>query len=96
MKVSDRMEDKTWKPLDLVTGGILTAGIAATLYKLGKRSLHFEPGPARRFSNQELDAMRLNECVALARLPSEMEFHFPPKVRRTSRITNTLIIVPRA
>ena len=61
------MEVIGWKPLDLIVGGMLTAGVAFGVYKfsitINKKGM----------AVAEMDASSLQECIALAGRPSELE-----------------------
>ena len=75
------MEVLGWKPLDLVVGGMLTAGVALGVYKFGRLSKKHAGGAEfEAVSTPEMDVSNLQECIALARRSSELEISVPPKV----------------
>lgn len=81
------MAESAWKPLDIMAGGILTAGIAIGVYKLGRGSYLSLRGDHEdklvSQGDQLFQQARFQESESLARLPgSELEVHFPPKVIR--------------
>ena len=69
------MEVIGWKPLDLIVGGMLTAGVAFGVYKF---SLTKRVGAAVQVG--DLDTTNLQECIALAGRPSELEVSVLPQV----------------
>lgn len=72
------MEVIGWKPLDLIVGGMLTAGVAFGVYKFSIK----KGGVGVR--DGELDSTNLQECIALAGRPSELEVSVLPQVGSAS------------
>ncbi|KAK7109819.1 differentially expressed in FDCP 6 homolog [Littorina saxatilis] len=77
------MDSIGWKPLDMLVGGMVTAGVAFGVYKLGANK--------RGGGTVELDASNLQDCIALAGRPSEMEVSvWPQSDPQTRRLAASL------
>ncbi|KAL8579016.1 hypothetical protein ACOMHN_035955 [Nucella lapillus] len=72
------MEVSSWKSLDLLVGGMLTAGVAFGVYKFGRLGRRAAVGGAAVVVS-ELDATNLQNCIALAGRPSELEVAVLPQ-----------------
>lgn len=78
--------DKNWGPWDLVAGGVLTAGIAFGVYKLGRGSsnvLCLRDRHGSAMPRELHDSARLQECIALALTggssASQIDVPLPPQ-----------------